>query len=131
MDQALFALSFTDVEREKHRYRSEYVFNPQAFSFVGFFWLLKHDATSDNYRQLLDAASFENPSASSGFQQVASAIAGFDERLVRSILRCAFTTRIKPGREWGFSESERQQSTAVANLLGQFPGETKLATRVS
>ena len=107
------ALSFTDGEREKHRYRSEYVFNPQAFSFVGYFWLLKHARTSDNYRQILDAASFENPSASSGFQQIAPAIAGFDERLVRSILRCAFTTRIKPGREWGFSQSEHQQRQAT------------------
>ena len=107
------ALSFTDGEREKHRYRSEYVFNPQAFSFVGYFWLLKHAKTSDNYHQLLDAAGFENPSASSGFQQIAPAIAEFDERLVRSILRCAFTARIKPGREWGFSESEHLQRQAV------------------
>ena len=104
-----FALSFTDEEHETHRHRSENRFNPQAFSFVGYFWLLKHQWTVEHLRLLLDAAGFANSSASMGFQAIAPAVAGLDERLVRSVLRVGFKARIKPGGEWVVSKAEREQ----------------------
>src|SRR5271157_1227073 len=94
------AQSFSERERETHRYRSEYKFNPQAFSFAGYVSLLKHERTATNIRGILDAAGFSNPSAAAGFKAIGAALAEEDERLIRSILRCAFTARITPTRDW-------------------------------
>jgi hypothetical protein len=119
-----FALSFSDNEKETHRYRSEYQFNPQAFSFAGHVWLLKREKNEENIRFLLSAASFKNPQASVGFKAMYQHLAEVDERLIRSILRTAFTAQIRPGRDWQIRQTEREQQTVeceqnVASRIGE------------
>jgi hypothetical protein len=106
-----FALSFSGTEKETHRYRSEYQFNPQAFSFAGYVWLFKREKNDENIRFLLSAASFKNPEASVGFKAMYQHLAEVDERLIRSILRTAFTAQIRPGRDWQIRKTEREQQT--------------------
>ncbi|MCU1250550.1 MAG: hypothetical protein JWQ49_3579 [Edaphobacter sp.] len=116
------ASSFGDQEKETHRYRPEYQFNPQAISFLGYVLMLKADSNAENIRLLLTAASFSNPSASVGFKDAAFALAEIDERLIRSILRCAFTARIVPGREWQgvrSAQREQQKTECAAHLAAR------------
>jgi hypothetical protein len=111
--------SFRAIENETHRYRPEFQFNPQAFSFSGYVLLLKHEWNVENIRLLLEAASFQNPSASAGFKDAALVLAALDERLIRSILRCAFTARIVPARDWRISPAEQREQQSIecaANL---------------
>ena len=120
------ASSFGEQERETHRHRPEYQFNPQAFSFLGYVLLLKDDRSAENIRLLLTAASFSNPSASPGFKDAAFELTGLDERLIRSILRCAFTARIIPGREWQVVRSEQREQQKIecaANLAARINQE--------
>jgi len=107
-----FALSFSENEKETHRHRSEYQFNLQAVSFVGYVWLFKQERSAENIRLLLNAASFSNPQASVGFKATARQLAAMDERLIRSILRAAFTAQIRPGRDWQAPQSEQEQQLA-------------------
>jgi hypothetical protein len=116
--------SFRDIERETHRYRPEFQFNPQAVSFVGYVLLLKHEWSAGNIRLLLVAASFSNPSASAGFKDAALEVAALDERLIRAILRCAFTARIIPARDWQVLRSEQREQQKIECA-------TNLAARVS
>ena len=118
------ASSFGEQERETHRHRPEYQFNPQAFSFLGYVLLLKDEWSAENIRLLLAAASFSNPSASAGFKDAAFELAALDERLIRSILRCAFTARIIPGREWQMVRPEQREQQKIECA-------TNLAARVS
>jgi hypothetical protein len=121
-----FALSFSDNEKETHRYRSEYQFNPQAFSFAGHVWLLKREKSEENIRFLLSAASFKNPQASVGFKAMYQHLAEVDERLIRSILRTAFTAQIRPGRDWQIRQTEREQQTVECeqNVASRIEEET-------
>ena len=103
------AQSFTEREGEMYRYRSEYQFNPQAFSFVGYACLLRNGINEDNIRLLLEAASYSSPSVATGFKVASTALAEIDERLIRAILRCALTARIAPSRDWQLPEAEQEQ----------------------
>lgn len=124
--RATLASSFGKQEQETHRHRPEYQFNPQAFSFCGYVLLLKDDRIPENLRLLLTAASFSNPSASVGFKDAAFELARMDERLIRSILRCAFTARLVPGREWQGVHSEQREQQKIecaANLAERISDE--------
>jgi hypothetical protein len=128
------ASSFSDQEKETHRHRSECQFNPQAISFLGYVLLLKVDKSADNIRLLLAAASFSNPSASVGFKDAALELAKLDERLIRSILRCAFTARIVPGRDWQMvrpEQRELQQVECAKNLAARIDEEIAWVTAAS
>jgi hypothetical protein len=48
----------------------------------------------DDIRTLLESAGDENPAAARGFAVTTTLIAQVDERLPRSVLRCAFAGRI-------------------------------------
>ena len=86
--------------------------------------MLREDSNAENVRLLLTAASFSNPSASVGLKDAAFVLADIDERLIRSILRCAFNARIAPGRDWqGVHSVQREQQTIEC--------ATNLATRIS
>jgi len=107
-----FALSFSEEEKETHRHRSEYQFNPQAVSFVGYVWLFKQERSAENLHLLLTAAGFSNPQGSVGFKAAVQQLATMDERLIRSILRAAFTAQIRPGRDWQTPQAEQEQQRA-------------------
>ena len=61
---------------------------------------------ADKSDRLLEAAASKNPAAAHGFGATATTLAAIDERLPRSVLRCAFTACIKPGSNWELSEKE-------------------------
>lgn len=89
-----------------HRARSGFRYNPIAIASVGIIQLLKHHYDTRDVRTLLEAAASKNPAAARGFGAAATTLAAIDERLLRSVLRCAFTTCIRPGSNWELSEKE-------------------------
>jgi hypothetical protein len=81
-------------------------FNPIAMGFVGMVLLLKNRFAMEDVRSLLEAAGDESPAAAHGFALTAGVLAEIDERLVRSVLRCAFTACLQPRPHWRLEEVE-------------------------
>jgi hypothetical protein len=80
--------------------------NPIAMGFVGMVLLLKNRFAIEDVRSLLEAAGDESPAAAHGFALTAGVLAEIDERLVRSVLRCAFTACVQPRPDWRLEETE-------------------------
>jgi hypothetical protein len=93
-------------------------YNALAQSFAGFAFSLRDRAEADDTRRLLELASRDLPSASPGFEASALAIAELDERLVKSVVRCALRARVQLHRNWELEESEydRQRATLRAKI---------------
>jgi ABC-type cobalamin/Fe3+-siderophores transport system ATPase subunit len=89
-----------------HTVRAGLRFNPIAIAFAGIALLLKRRFAVEDVQALLESASDENPAASHGFTVSAALLAEIDQRLPRSILRCAFAGRIRPHRDWRKPEGE-------------------------
>lgn len=104
--RTVFAQAMQTKEDSVHRSRSGLRYNPIAIAFVGIIQLLKHHYGTRDVRTLLEAAASKNPAAAHGFGATATTLAAIDERLPRSVLRCAFTACIKPGSNWELSEKE-------------------------
>ena len=81
-------------------------FNPIAIGFVGMVLLLKNRFAIEDVRSLLEAAGDESPAAAHGFALTAGVLAEIDERLVQSVLRCAFTACVQPRPDWRLEETE-------------------------
>lgn len=86
------------------RFRSGLRYNPVAVAFVGMVHALKDRATTDGIRSLLEVATREEPTAAYGFGVAGTTLAAIDERLLRAVLRCAFTACIRTHRERGRSD---------------------------
>ncbi|MEY9182365.1 hypothetical protein [Bradyrhizobium sp. USDA 313] len=80
-------------------------YNPAAIAFVGLTHVLRHENTPQNQKRLLVVAT-SDASAGRGFQATASIIAEIDERLPRSILRCAFAANVRLHRRWDLKEED-------------------------
>lgn len=88
-------------------------YNPIAIAFVGLGLLLKNNYNNNNFRILLEIASRSDPAAARGFSAIAKELASIDERLPRSILRCALAARIRPNRG-SWNEPEEQKTAREA-----------------
>lgn len=86
------------------RFRPGLQYNPVAIAFVGMIHALKDRATSEEIRSLLEVATREEPAAAHGFGVAGTILAAIDERLLRTVLRCAFVACIRPHRRWGIPE---------------------------
>jgi hypothetical protein len=86
--------------------RASLQFNPIAIAFFGIVLLLKNHFAIDDVQMLLEAAGHDNPAAAYGFAVAAGLLAEVDERLPRSVLRCAFVGRTRPHRDWQKPEAE-------------------------
>lgn len=84
-----------------HRFRSGLKFNPMAIAFAGMALLLKTRFSLEYARTLLKASGNQNPAAAHGFAPTAALIASIDERLPRSVLRCALSASVHAHRECG------------------------------
>lgn len=104
--RTVFAQAMQTKEDPVHRSRSGLRFNPVAIAFVGVIQLLKQHNDTRDVRTLLEAVARENPATAHGFCAAVTTLADIDERLPRSVLRCAFTACIKPGSKWDLSEKE-------------------------
>ena len=104
--RSVFAQALQTKEDPVHRFRPGLRFNPIAIAFVGMIYSLKDHAAAGDVRALLEVAARGNPAAAHGFGAAAITLASFDERVPRSVLRCAFTACIRPSREWDLAENE-------------------------
>ena len=103
--------------------RSGLAYNPVAIAFVGMVMLLKNRFDMEDVRTILEAAGHDDPAPAQGLPLVAVALSAIDERLPRSVLRCAFTACVHPHRQWDRPEEEyiaraathRQQVTNTIN----------------
>jgi hypothetical protein len=89
-----------------HRMRAGLQFNPIAIAFVGMVLLLKNRFAIEDVCTLLGSAGDDNPAAAHGFAVCVGLLAEIDERLPRTMLRCAFAARTRPHREWRTREAE-------------------------
>jgi len=89
-----------------HRVRAGLQFNPMAIAFAGMVLLLKNRFNIDDVHTLLQSAGNDNPAATHGLAASAELLSEIDERLPRSVLRCAFAACTKPRRNWRQPESE-------------------------
>jgi hypothetical protein len=85
-----------------HRTRVGLQFNPIAIAFVGTIHLLRNHLTMEDVRTLLEAAGDDNPAAAQGLSAAVQVLTQVDERLPRSLLRCAFAACVHPynPRHW-------------------------------
>jgi hypothetical protein len=104
-----FARALRTEEDPVHRVRAGILYNPFATAFVGLSHALSVSAPSVELKGLLDIAASENPAAGHGFRAVAKILAELDERLPRSLLRCAFAACMRPRRQWDMAEKEKVQ----------------------
>lgn len=100
----VFAQALREKEDTVHRFRSGLRYNPIAIAFVGMIHALKDRAAPEEIRSLLAVATREEPAAAHGFGVAVTILAAIDERLLRTVLRCAFVACIRPHRRWGIPE---------------------------
>jgi len=101
-------------------------FNPLAIAFVGYAFSLRDRAEEADVRQLLEIVSNESSAASRGLAASAVAIAKADERILKSVVRCALKATVYCDRNWDDDESvyearkkdmRREVAAAVASEL--------------
>jgi hypothetical protein len=128
---AVFAGALREKEDPVHRMRPGLRFNRPAIAFAGMVHALKDGVRPGDLRTLLDAAASSDPAAAHGFGSVAPQLTALDERLPRSLLRCAFTAAVRVRRRWDALEAEavkdaetyrRKCETAVAAELAWLNG---------
>jgi hypothetical protein len=127
----IFEAALRGKEDAAHRLRGGLRFNPPAIAFVGMVHALKAGIRPGDLRALLEAAARSDPAAAHGCGSVAAQIAAIDERLPRSLLRCAFAAAIRTRRRWDTPEAEvakqaeeyrRQCAATVAAELAWLAG---------
>ena len=116
--RSVFDQALQTKEDRVYRFRSGLRFNPIAIAFVGMIHLLKDRFDIKHVRTLLDAAARHNPAAAHGFGAAAIMLASIDERLPRSVLRCAFAACIRPSREWDLPEEEVESAVRAQPATG-------------
>ena len=67
---------------------------------------IKHGVTTLKIRDLLEVAAGGKPAAAHGLRAAVTTVAEIDERLPRTLLRCAFASCVRPKRHWNTQESE-------------------------
>ncbi len=97
----IFAWALRQKEDTANRFRSGLQFNLPAMAFVGIVHGLRYGFRPEDRRTLLEAASRSDPAAAHGLGACAIELAEIDERLPRSLLRCAFVASVKIRRpDW-------------------------------
>lgn len=102
----IFGAALRGKQDAAHRIRDGLRFNPPAIAFAGMVHALKGGLRPGDIRAMLEAAAQPNPAAAHGFGSVAAQIAAVDERLPRSLLRCAFAAAIRTRSRWDAPEAE-------------------------
>lgn len=106
--QGVFAQALSKEEDHVHRVRRGLRFNPPAIAFVGMIHAVKHGVTTLKLRDLLDIAANGNPAAAHGLLASIPAVVEIDERLPCALVRCAFTSCIRPNTYWDTPEDEAE-----------------------
>jgi hypothetical protein len=107
--QEVFAGALAAEDDPVHQSRQGLRFNPIAIAFVGMTHALAERHGPGELRSLLGLAF--RPAAVHGFIAEAPSLAGRDERLPRSLLRCAFTYGVYQVRRWDEPDSEASIAT--------------------
>ncbi len=123
----VFAEALQTKEDPVHRFRSGLRFNPIAITFVGMIHALKDRSATVEVRGLLEVAARDNPAAAHGFGAAAATLASINERLPRSVLRCAFAASIRPRREWDLPKEAAAARSERNRQRIQAAVETELA----
>lgn len=110
----VFSSALAAKEDVAHRLRSGLRFNPPAIALAGIVHRLKDGTDPEALRAILAAAADSNPAAAHGFGAVALALTAADERLPRSLLRCAFVASVKRRRPDWDAPPERAAEIAEA-----------------
>lgn len=103
---------FDAVTASKHdgggRVRGGMRFNPPAIAFVGLAYVLKHDPSPENIERLLHHVGVADAASGRGFNATAGMLAEIDERLPRSVLRCAFAASVYQERgDWDETDEKK------------------------
>jgi hypothetical protein len=109
----VFAAALHGDEDAAHRFRGGLQFNPAAIAFAGMVHALKGGLRPGDLRALLEVAARSDPAAAHGFRSVATQVAAVDERLPRSLLRCAFAAAIHTRRRWDAPEAEAAEHAEI------------------
>lgn len=125
--QEVFATALRADDDPVHRVRDGLKFNPVAMAFAGLAYSLDGHITANGIRELLSLV--DRPAAAHGFIAAAPALAAIDERLPRSILRCALTACILPVGKWEEDQAARVErhhqavsATMAAEIAWLFDG---------
>jgi hypothetical protein len=102
----IFASAAHTNEDRVLRFQSQLRFNALGTAFVGIARLLRSSASPDDVRALLELAGRGDPAVAHGFGVSISLLVEIDQRLPRSLLRCAFTAAIRPRHKWNTSDEE-------------------------
>ena len=102
----IFTRALQSEEDPVHRHRQGLRFNQIAIAFAGMIYMLRDHPPPEEVRAILVIAARENPAAAHGFAAAAAVLADVDERLLRSVLRCAFSACVRSRRRWDISEDE-------------------------
>jgi hypothetical protein len=116
----IFASAAQTNEDRVLRFQSQLRFNALATAFVGIAQLLRASVSpDDDVRALLQLAGRDDPAAAHGFGASIELVTEIDQRLPRSLLRCAFTAAIRPQHGWNLSEDEMTSRTESRKLAVQ------------
>jgi hypothetical protein len=102
----VFAAALRGTEDPARRSRAGLRHNPPAIAFAGMVHALKGGLRPGDLRALLELAARSDPAPAHGFGSVAAQVAALDERLPRSLLRCAFAAAIRTRRSWDTPQGE-------------------------
>jgi len=101
-----FSRAFNGRNDPVHRTRAGLQFNPISIAFVGTVLLLRNRFAMQDVQTLLEAAGADNPAAAQALSAVGQVLAELDERLPRSLLRCAFAVCVHPYKERHWLEED-------------------------
>lgn len=89
--------------------RSGLRYNPIAIAFAGLVFSLRDRSEPERIRELLDVAARDSASAAHGYGASMQSLLDTDERIARSILRCAFAACIRPQYSWRLDDDDRER----------------------
>jgi hypothetical protein len=107
--RSVFEKTFRAKPDPVHRSRTGIRFNAPAQAFAGMVYLLRDDTSPANIRTVLEMAASKNPAGAHGLGVSATTLAAIDERLPRSVLRCAFAACVQPRRDLDLSPEQMRE----------------------
>src|SRR5690606_38684324 len=108
-----FSAALSPREGSSYRYQSGLRFNPVAIATLGLIHLYRRSQNDTNLSTLLELAASKSVSGVYGFAAGFDTLEKLNDRLPRSILRCAFAGRISPYHSW--EDAEEQKALADQN----------------
>ncbi len=102
----VFARALQTKDDPVLRFRPGLRYNPVAIAFVGMIHALRYNFGTQEIRSLLEVATRGEPAAAYGLGVAGTTLAAIDERLICSLLRCAFAACVRPHHRRGLPDED-------------------------